>query len=291
MAASIESIANTLKSLESEVTEVAESNKDILKTKNEILDRFNNYETDYLNLRTHTAILEDKLNRLEKELNYLMNRERSRNIVVFNVDDSDELKEDPNESAFNLLHNIVNDLEKDEIKEVKLLKAKDNKRPIIISFYKPQSKAKVFKKVEELRKAKIFIANDLSVTQRKEEMKIYMQKITAAGGSAYLKDNKLKFNGKLYDVSTIKTICEMPMNEKGVQNIFKEKPLQTTSIIPPAPESKTPKRKRGQKVPENNTANQQSKKPRQSQLLNFLTNFDTPTNISDDGESETLTQA
>ena len=120
-------------------------------------------------------------------------------------------------------------------------------------------------------------------------MKVYKNKIIEAGGIAHLRDNKLKSNGKLFDISTIKVLCE---NISTVVEKRNEVPGQTCEIqltdkapVSNARQPKTSKRKLTFKTTENNSESQETKKLKQSSensLLKFLSTYKVPTNQGHD---------
>lgn len=136
---------------------------------------------------------ENRLTQSESSLSALESLSRARNIILFNLMDTDEINTDLHAMVLKTFKKVnlqVPDLAIDDVFRLGKIRGK---RPIMIKFISSKWVRLVFGKVRELRNEDIFIANDRSKEERENRRLLLDQvrRIREGGQDAVLKGNKI----------------------------------------------------------------------------------------------------
>ena len=184
---------------------------DILYSNGKISGKIDAFQRENTTLKKENQILLKKINQLERDLNYLLNKERMNNLLLFNVKPSEQDLSNLTKTIVELFKKNSVKISSEEIKDVKLLgKEKSDKRPILVSFVKAATKADIFRNIKSFKNNSIWISNDLSKRQREErdKLRMYKQVINSKCEKAFLLDNKLKYKETVYDIFTIQMLSD-----------------------------------------------------------------------------------
>ncbi|XP_043461952.1 uncharacterized protein LOC122498335 [Leptopilina heterotoma] len=137
--------------------------------------------------------LENRLTQSDLSLSALRDLSRSRNIVLFNLTDTDEVNSDLISGVCNVFQKVdlhIPDLAFDDV--FRLGRDQGN-RPTLVKFISSRWVRKVFGKVRELRSQNIFISNDRSKEERENRRKLLDQarKLREKGQNAVVKGNRI----------------------------------------------------------------------------------------------------
>lgn len=145
--------------------------KSVKESNNEILVEVKGYREEVLQLRSENEYLKLKVGRIERELFYLTNMERAKNLLIFNLKLGNFNGAELIDKICDLFDKTETPLKKEDIEKVELLNSKSATRPIKIMFYKANSKKMAFQNSKKFKEMDIWIANDLSKRHREEKKK------------------------------------------------------------------------------------------------------------------------
>lgn len=138
------------------------SNNEVVSSNSKILEEVKGYRSEYSQVISKSEELQTRVHALEKELNYYVNKEKAKNIMLFNIPDSKELAEDTIVEISKLFSENSIGIKKEEIEAANPLKAKNRKRPVLVTLSKASLKKLIFGNLKKFRDQKIGVANDLS---------------------------------------------------------------------------------------------------------------------------------
>ena len=117
-------------------------------------------------------MIEQKINTIKKDVDMLKASMRSRNLIFYNVSDSNN---ENNSELFLKITNILQDVKVDSrlVESVKRIGQKSSARPVVVTLMSQKFKKDIFDKAEYLKKKyNISIANDISKEERDEHNKL-----------------------------------------------------------------------------------------------------------------------
>lgn len=137
--------------------------------------------------------LEQRMIQSERSLSTLERVSRSRNIILFKLQDTDEINSHLNSVVINIFKKVKLQIPDVAIDDVfRIGKTKGN-RPTMIKFISSKWVKMFFGKVGELKSENIFIANDRSKEERENRLILLDQvkKMREEGQNVVLKETKI----------------------------------------------------------------------------------------------------
>ena len=94
--------------------------------------------------------LKNEVKTLKRELNYVTNKSREQNIILYNIKDDPDFNENIPENIKKLFQEIKVELEKSAFKDAKRIGVKEGKRPVLVTLESTNLKKALFDKADEL---------------------------------------------------------------------------------------------------------------------------------------------
>ena len=161
------------------------------------------------NLEQENKILREDVEALKGEIDFLVNKERERNVILFKVKDSEPNNKDLMSTVNDIFGKAGIVLPKDDIKEASRLGNKEGTRPILIKLASTENKTNIFGKSDEIKELGFRVAQDRSKRQRDERNKLISIQNTLKQFNIYctIKNRKIIVNNVEYDsLSALKLI-------------------------------------------------------------------------------------
>ena len=135
-------------------------------------------------------------------MNFMINKERALNVVLFKLEDNEEINANLKEKIEGLFKAVNVVIPEQGIKEVKRLGAKEGSRPVLITLENIKLKEEIFNKSKEIAEKGLSVNNDYSVLQREDRNKLFNLKKRLLGHDVYAKvrGQKLVIDGQEYDL-------------------------------------------------------------------------------------------
>lgn len=131
----------------------------------------------------------------------LEQQKRARNVVIYNLRDIPEFNSNLFDTVNRLFEAANLDIPDIAMEDVFRMGKTAGRRPVLVKFISERWVRQVFKNVMELRKMKIFIANDLSPDDRQKRRVLVetCRQLKQSGKNARIKNNRLLIDDKLCD--------------------------------------------------------------------------------------------
>lgn len=178
---------------------------------NKLMTSINNLTQSHVDLRseiqTSNGLVESfstKLNDFEKRLvsnekilTALGNNIRSRNVVLFKLEDSIDINKNIFSATMNIFKRVGLEIPEVAIDDIFRLGKSPGNCPVLIKFISARWVKKVFSKVREIRALNFIITNDRPMEEREKRRKLLplVQQIRESGLDASLKGSEIWFNG------------------------------------------------------------------------------------------------
>lgn len=200
---------NTLKTLLDLLTEKIDGLDNKFRELNaNILDVKADLNTQLNSERAKIAELEEENKQLNKRLEILENRVRKNNIAVFGLQINQE-GDNILETSIAQLNNLLNvGIEASDVVNIYHTRGKP-KNPVIIEFVRRLKKIEIFKAIkgntEGLKRAKVFIANDLTREEREIQrlLREKCKEAKASNKSARIVGNNLIIDGQKFTCESL----------------------------------------------------------------------------------------
>lgn len=111
------------------------------------------------------------------KIDYLLNREKAKNIVLFKVSDTSSENENLLEIVISIFKKAEVDIEKKDISDVRRLGKKEGNRPILISFENEKDKFEIFKKARNFGNMGLGFSNDMKKELREKKRAIILDSV------------------------------------------------------------------------------------------------------------------
>lgn len=195
---------NELKELIVKLTEKIENYDESIKS---ILKKVSGNTTDIglikkenNDIREGVKKQEESVKKLNKEIDFFKRNARNKNLILYNIPDTDDL----NNNLFNEVMSILADIEVKDyyIDNIRRLGQVKGKRPVVITLVTARYKKMFFENAELLiEKHGIVLANDASKQEREEykKLKMIQQKLEKMDIEAHIKKNKIVIGKKIFD--------------------------------------------------------------------------------------------
>lgn len=162
-------------------------------TQNDIRSRLDSIANS---LSSNNAALKEhhsRLKSLENDFSHFVSFQRARNIILFNLEDSDDFNKNLFQKVLQIFADIGLDIPDPAVDDIFRLGRMKNNRPVMIKFLAVRWVKLVFTKVRELKERNIIITNDRSKEER-EHRRLLLSKIKelqAKGIKARIVGNKI----------------------------------------------------------------------------------------------------
>lgn len=145
------------------------------------------------------------VNVLERRIALLEKNSRARNLLIFNLDDVEEINRDLYLSIARIFEKIKVEIPDQAIESIFRLGKVVGRRPVLVRFASPRWKSLLFIKVKELNELGLTIANDLTEDERKERKSLlmYLFSLKKQGHEAKLKGNAIIIKNKAYSLKDL----------------------------------------------------------------------------------------
>lgn len=219
----------------------------------------------YVTLAEENKVLSERLNLCEKKLDHLLYREKSKNVVIYKVPDTENMNKNLLTTVLDIVRKVIKDIPADSVVDVRRLGKQEGSRPILTSFNSTKWKSLLFQNRKMIIEMNYNIANDLpkeEMERRRKNYAIllkYKEFLSQSGKSAVIKGAKIIVDDNVLDVEEVKKL--MDSEEKSVENqsdYNSESEESTTSMTSTASGTK-----RGRKL---GSKNKVSKKPKTSNI-------------------------
>ncbi|XP_043471746.1 uncharacterized protein LOC122504629 [Leptopilina heterotoma] len=188
---------------------------DDLKVSNEKLSsEFKVHKVKYEQIQKTNEILQQKVDSCEQKLNFILNKERARNLLLFKVPDNQEVNKDLYNSVMNIFIKASVNIPDSCIVNTTRLGRIEGSRPILISFTSQKWKSIIFSKARNFGEMKIGLGNDLTREERQkrksdyELLMKYKGVLLQQGKECTIKGMRLIINDTEMNVDEIKDILK-----------------------------------------------------------------------------------
>lgn len=196
---------------------------------------------------SETAQCKFKINLLENRLDFFERQYRSRNLIIYNLPDTEDTNNDLELTIENLFFKINLALPKFSIEETFRLGTTIGKRPVIVKFNSIRWVKMAFSKLLEFRKLNLSISNDKSIKERDEYKTLlnYKRDLKNAGIEIQIKRNKIIYNSKILSENDIDSLIKNAnISQSLVHGVNSAPPPLFSSVAQMTP-SRDLKRKKG----------------------------------------------
>lgn len=169
------------------------------------------YKRKYSELKSNNEFLTEKIVACESKIDYLLNKERENNLVLFKVKDVQKENENLLDTVKSIFTSAEVNIQDAEISKVRRLGTREGSRPILVSFYNKNSKSAVYRSAKNFRDLNVGFANDMTKElreKRKTEYKILREAkvlLEQQGKTAIIKGSKILMENVTYDVTAIQS--------------------------------------------------------------------------------------
>lgn len=167
-------------------------------------------------LVTKNRNLEKKIDVLEKRMEDILIRERSRNVILYNLEDSTTFNKELKQSVLEVLSGCGILIKGEQIDKMIRLGKTEGSRPLLINFNDLNCKQIIFQNSATLKKNNIYFSNDYTPKQQaiRRELRKYQQVFTQQGRVTVIKGTKLSVDGTLYDLYAIENLLDVSTPDK-----------------------------------------------------------------------------
>lgn len=173
---------------------------------------------------------DNRMTQSERSLSALESLTRARNIIIFKLNDTDEINNDLSAIVLNIFKKVNLQIPELAIDDVFRLGKSQGNRPTMVQFISAKWVKLVFSRVRELRKENIIIANDRSKEERENRRLLLEQvrKMREDGQNAVLRGNKIVISEESF---LRRTICPLHLTCPKLQPRVRE----NGPLTPPPP--------------------------------------------------------
>ena len=217
--------ATTLEDLKKLILKSDKKIDNMVKSQRDLRKEVRMWKKNYEELNKVQAIHKLKIEILEKKIDFLINKERRKNLLFFKIEDSEEFNEKLNENLFVLLEKADIFISEQDIERIIRLGKNSGSRPVLIEFKNFQTKKNIFNKLEKLKELNIFIANDLTKEQRakpKLTRDIYKKLKEQGFENVMRRKNKIILEGITYEAENLVSVFENNNNNTITEYSFED---------------------------------------------------------------------
>lgn len=210
------SVQNVVKETKENVTTMAGDIKDLKLADEKFQNDLQDNRKTCQSLEEKNRRLKNKIENLEKRMEDILIRERYRNIILYNLDDSPTFNRDLKQSTLELLNGCNVLIREDQIEKITRLGKNEGSRPLLINFNDFNCKKLIFQNALTLKNKSIYFSHDYTPQQQtiRRELRKYKQILTEKGKVTFVKGTKLSIDGNLYDLRTIETSFDTLTSDK-----------------------------------------------------------------------------
>lgn len=261
---------NKLDNMDQTIQEIKRDNT-TLKTDLKILKR--KYDT----LAEENKELTEKVNLNERRINYILNKERSKNVVLYKVPDT--IKENKNllATVLDIVRKVNTEIPPDSITDVRRLGKQEGSRPILLSFTNTSWKSLFLQGRKILWDLNYSMANDISKEERERRRKNYeiltkyKDFLAMNGKEATIKGMNITVDSRTLNIEEVKKLLEtIEISKENETTYTSDSDESTSSATSTASGSK-----RGRK-PGSKNKSKTVKKQKTAKLLTIDKAFKTP---------------
>lgn len=195
--AMLDSIQEGVKRSNEKLDRVEQDNKELKQTMEKVQDDINEYKRKCVKLSEENKKLIERVNTCERNMDYLMNKDRAKNVIIYKVPDTDNENKDLIMTTKNIIGKVNTEIPNESIVEVKRLGKQKGSRPIMVTFSNPIWKTKIFADKNALGSTNYGFSYDLTREERekrRDNYKIltnYKNILLEKGKTATIKGSKL----------------------------------------------------------------------------------------------------
>lgn len=226
-------------SLKESLNELSNSIKLLTTSHEELKSEIKNLREECGTNSTKFNCLDDKLNNLQKRLDYFQRQERGKNLILYNVEDNLQNNNNLISTVSKIFQKIGLQIPDAVIIDVYRLGKNTDKKPIIVKFVSSRWVRLIFTKLENIRELKLSIANDRTKEEREARKNLLelRKRMLEHGKNVVIKGRNLIVDNQIITYEEANLLLQQIFNN--------EESSHTQNAEETTEEFLTPKRKKG----------------------------------------------